>query len=122
MKSGVLIVDDLYFIRILIRETLEKENIPVIGEAENGLQALELYEKVKPDIVLLDITMPVMDGLTALKALKSKYPEAKVVMCSALGQEKYIIKAIQFGASDFVVKPFKPERLINAIKKASEVY
>ena len=122
MKSGVLIVDDLYFLRILIREILEKENIPVIGEAENGLQALELYEEVKPDIVLLDITMPVMDGLTALKALKSKYPEAKVIMCSALGQEKYIIRAIQFGASDFVVKPFKPERLINAIKKASEVY
>ncbi|MCL2480889.1 MAG: response regulator [Spirochaetaceae bacterium] len=120
MKSGVLIVDDLYFIRIAIREILEKENVPIIGEAENGLQAIQLYEEIKPDIVLLDITMPLMDGLTALRILKSKYPESKVVMCSALGQQKYIIKAIQLGASDFVVKPFKPERLINSIKKAFE--
>ena len=118
MKSGVLIVDDLYFIRISIREILEKEKLPVAGEAENGLEALRFYEERKPDIVLLDITMPLMDGLTALKALKSKYPDAKVVMCSALGQQEYIIKAIQLGASDFVIKPFKPERLINSIKKA----
>ncbi len=117
MKTGVLIVDDLYFIRISIKEILEKEGVPIAGEAENGLEALELFEKTKPDIVLLDITMPLMDGLTALKVLKSKYPESKVVMCSALGQQKYIIKAIQLGASDFVVKPFKPERLINAITK-----
>ena len=118
MKSGVLIVDDLYFIRISIREILEKEKVPIAGEAENGLQAIQLYEERKPDLVLLDITMPLMDGLTALQVLKSKYPEAKVVMCSALGQQKYIIKAIQLGASDFVIKPFKPERLINSIKKA----
>ncbi|MCL2294585.1 MAG: response regulator [Spirochaetes bacterium] len=118
MKSGVLIVDDLYFMRISIREILEKEEVPVVGEAENGLEALQLYEELKPDIVLLDITMPVMDGLTALQVLKSKYPEAKVVMCSALGQQKYIIRAIQLGAADFVVKPFQPERLIGSIKKA----
>jgi len=120
MKSGVLIVDDLYFIRISIREILDKERIPVVGEAENGIEALKLYEELKPDIVLLDITMPLMDGLTALQVLKSKCPEAKVVMCSALGQQKYIIKAIQLGALDFVVKPFKPERLVNSIKKAFE--
>jgi two-component system chemotaxis response regulator CheY len=118
MKSGVLIVDDLYFIRLAIRDVLEKGNVPITGEAENGLEAIKLFEELKPDIVLLDITMPVMDGLTALQLLKTKYPEAKVVMCSALGQQKYIIKAIQLGASDFVVKPFKPERLINSIKKA----
>ncbi|MCL2792348.1 MAG: response regulator [Spirochaetaceae bacterium] len=120
MKSGILIVDDLYFVRLAIREILEKENMHIVGEAENGLHALQLFEEKKPDIVLLDITMPLMDGLTALKMLKSKYPGAKVVMCSALGQQKYIIKAIQLGASDFVVKPFKPERLINSIKKALE--
>ena len=120
MKSGVLIVDDLYFIRIAIREILEKEKLPIAGEAENGLEALRFYEEMKPDIVLLDIMMPLMDGLTALKVLKSKYPDAKVVMCSALGQQQYIIKAIQLGASDFVIKPFKPERLINSIKKAFE--
>ncbi|MDX9802194.1 MAG: response regulator [Spirochaetia bacterium] len=117
MKSGVLIVDDLQFVRISIKEVLEKEGIPVAGEAADGMAALEMYEKTRPDIVLLDITMPVMDGLSALKFLKTKYPESKVIMCSALGQQKYIIRAIQLGASDFVVKPFKPERLISSIRK-----
>lgn len=117
MKSGVLIVDDLQFVRVSIREILEKEGIRIAGEAENGLNALELFEEKKPDIVLLDITMPVMDGLTALKALKSRYPDSKVVMCSALGQQKYIIRAIQLGASDFVVKPFHPDRLVSSIRK-----
>ncbi len=118
MKSGVLIVDDLQFVRVSIREILVKEGISVAGEAENGFRALELYEKLNPDIVLLDITMPLMDGLSALKLLKAKYPGSRVIMCSALGQQKYIIRAIQLGACDFVVKPFRPERLVNSIKKA----
>ena len=121
MKSGVLIVDDLQFVRISIKEILQREGIAVAGEAENGYVALKLYEEKKPDIVLLDITMPVMDGLTALKLLKAAYPESTVIMCSALGQQKYIIKAIQLGADDFVVKPFKSERLINAIRKALRI-
>jgi two-component system chemotaxis response regulator CheY len=118
MEKGVLVVDDLQFVRASIREILEKEGFYIAGEAENGLMALEMYERLKPGIMLLDITMPVMDGLSALKILKRKYPAAKVVMCSALGQQKYIIRAIQLGARDFVVKPFKPERLISSVRKA----
>jgi two-component system chemotaxis response regulator CheY len=118
MKNGILIVDDLFFIRAAIREILEEKGMPVAGEAENGLKALELYRDLSPDLVLMDITMPELDGLTALEILKTKYNDSKIIMCSALGQQKYIIKAINLGASDFIVKPFKPERLINSIKKS----
>ena len=117
MKPKILIADDLEFVRITIREIIEKHGWSVSGEAENGKTALFMYEKNRPDILLLDISMPVMNGLTALKMLKDKYPEAKVIMCSALGQQKYIVKAIQLGAADFVVKPFKAERLISSISK-----
>ncbi len=117
MKPRILIADDLEFVRITIREIIEKRDWLVAGEAENGKKAILMYEKIKPDILLLDISMPVMNGLTALKMLKDKYPDAKVIMCSALGQQKYIVKAIQLGASDFVVKPFKAERLISSISK-----
>ena len=121
MKLKILIADDLKFVRISICEILQKEGFIVCGEAENGSAMLSKYEAVKPDIVLLDITMPVMDGLTALKILKNNHPDAKVIMCSALGQQKYIIRAIQLGASDFVVKPFKPERLVSSINKTMKL-
>ena len=117
MKPRILIADDLEFVRITIREIIEKQGWVVSGEAENGKSAILMYERIKPDILLLDISMPVMNGLTALKMLKDKYPESKVIMCSALGQQKYIVKAIQLGAADFVVKPFKAERLISSIGK-----
>ncbi len=117
MKPNILIADDLQFVRITIRDIIEKQGWTVSGEAENGKAAIMLYEKIKPDILLLDISMPVMNGLTALKLLKEMYPESRVIMCSALGQQKYIVKAIQLGAADFVVKPFKPERLISSIRK-----
>lgn len=117
MSLKILVVDDLKFVRISIRDILEKEGFIVAGEAEDGAKALSAFEVLKPDIVLLDITMPVMDGLTALRLLKRKYPSSRVIMCSALGQQKYIIRAIQLGADDFVVKPFKKERLISSIRK-----
>lgn len=117
MKPKILIADDLQFVRITIRDIIERQGWYVTGEAENGKSAVLMYEKTHPDILLLDISMPVMNGLTALKMLKEIYPESKVIMCSALGQQKYIVKAIQLGASDFVVKPFKAERLISSIRK-----
>ncbi|MCG8573016.1 MAG: response regulator [Spirochaetes bacterium] len=117
MSARVLIVDDLAFIKLLIRDTLEKAGFNVAGEASNGIEAVELYRKLKPDIVLLDITMPKMDGIQALTEIMKHDKSAKVIMCSALGQQKLIIQSIQLGAKDFIVKPFKPERIIGAIKK-----
>lgn len=119
MTLKALIIDDLHFMRTIIREILEQAGYIVVGEAENGEEGVFLYEKLKPDIVLLDITMPVMDGLTALKHILKKDPGSKIIMCSALGQQEYIIKAIQLGAKDFIVKPFNPERILSAVKKAA---
>jgi two-component system, chemotaxis family, chemotaxis protein CheY len=119
MPIGILVVDDLRFMRTIIRDILESAGIEVIGEAENGVECLDLYEEKQPDIVLLDITMPVMDGIETLRELKRKYSDSTIIMCSALGQQEYIIKAIQLGAKDFIVKPFNPERMLSAIHKAS---
>jgi len=118
MSARVLIVDDLAFIKLIIRDTLEKTGFEVAGEASNGIEAVEMYKRLKPDIVLMDITMPRMDGIQALQEIMKFDPNAKVIMCSALGQQKLIIQSIQLGAKDFIVKPFKPERIIGAIKKA----
>jgi len=117
----VLIVDDLAFIKLIIKDTLEKKGFEVVGEASNGIEAIELYTKIKPDVVLMDITMPRMDGIQALSKIMDYDKNAKVIMCSALGQQRLIIQAIQLGAKDFIVKPFKPERIIGAIKKALNV-
>ncbi len=118
MSARVLIVDDLAFIKLIIRDTLEKTGFEVVGEASNGLEAVEMYKRLKPDIVLMDITMPRMDGIQALQEIMKFDSNAKVIMCSALGQQKLIIQSIQLGAKDFIVKPFKPERIVGAIKKA----
>ena len=118
MAASVLLVDDLLFMRIVLRDICRKEGLTVAGEAANGMDALLLYKKLKPDVVLMDITMPVMDGLTALKKIRIADPAARVIMCSSLGQDEYIIRAVQAGARDFVVKPFTGERIISAIKKA----
>ena len=115
---GVLIVDDLQFMRTAIREILQNEGIPVAGEAENGRKCLEFYYGNPVELVLLDITMPVMDGIEALGKLKMLDPDVRVVMCSAMGQDKYIIRSIQLGAVDFIVKPFKAERIVSAVRKA----
>lgn len=121
MKVRVLIVDDLSFMRSAIREILESAEIIVAGEAEDGLQGVKMYGNLLPDVVLMDITMPNLDGLSALKRIRRHDPHARVVMCSSLGQERYILRAIQLGARDFIVKPFKPQRVISAVKKAAGV-
>ncbi len=121
MAVSVLIVDDLTFIKIVLRDILEKSGFHVIGEASNGKQAVAMYQERHPDVVLMDITMPDMDGLTALKKIREVDPAAKVIICSALGQQRLIVQAIQLGAKDFIVKPFQPPRVVSALKKALDL-
>ena len=115
--AKVLIVDDAAFMRISIKNMLTKNGYEVVGEAENGLIGIELYKELQPDIVTMDITMPEMSGLDALKEIQKLDPQAKVVMVSAMGQEAMVREAIVSGAKGFIVKPFKEEGIIAAIKK-----
>jgi two-component system chemotaxis response regulator CheY len=117
MANRILVVDDAAFMRMMIRDILTKNGYEVCGEANDGSQAIEKFKEVKPDLITMDITMPEMDGITALKEIKKLDPNAKVVMCSAMGQQAMVIDAIQAGAKDFIVKPFQPDRVIEAIKK-----
>lgn len=114
----VLVVDDLAFMRDAVRNALESAGMQCVGEAQNGREALKKYAELRPDVVVLDITMPEMDGITALTQLMRRDASARVVMCSALSEESMIIRAIQLGAKDFVVKPFRPERVASAVRKA----
>ncbi|MFP4363760.1 MAG: response regulator [Spirochaetia bacterium] len=121
MKTQVLIVDDLSFVRKAIRSSLENAGFSIAGEAENGYECIRLLREKQPDIILLDITMPGPDGLTVLQKITSEFQNVKVIMCSALGQDKYIVKAIQLGAKDFVVKPFSSERIVSAVNKVASL-
>jgi len=118
---NILIADDLQFIKLVLRDLLEKAGFRVVGEASNGEEAIELFLDKRPDVVLMDITMPKMDGLTALKKILKIDPGAKIIMCSALGQQTLIVQALQMGAKDFIVKPFRPERVVNSIKKILDI-
>lgn len=118
MAKKVLIVDDAAFMRMMIKDILTKNGFEVAGEAENGITAIEKYKDIRPDLVTMDITMPEMDGIAAVKEILAFDPEAKVIMCSAMGQQAMVIDAIQAGAKDFIVKPFQPERVIEAVSKA----
>ncbi|MDD4802264.1 MAG: response regulator [Syntrophomonas sp.] len=118
MGKRVLIVDDAAFMRMMIKDILSKNGYEVVGEAENGMIAIEKYKEVKPDLVTMDITMPEMDGIAAVKEIVSYDSKARVIMCSAMGQQAMVIDAIQAGAKDFIVKPFQPERVIEAVSKA----
>lgn len=115
--ANILLVDDAAFMRMMLKDILTKNGYTVVGEAENGLKAIDKYRELKPDLALMDITMPEMDGLQALKKIKGEWPDAKVVMCSAMGQQAMVIEAIQSGARDFIVKPFQPDRVIEAVRK-----
>lgn len=115
--AKILIVDDAAFMRMMIKDILEKNGFQVVGEANNGLKAVELYKKEKPDVVTMDITMPDMDGIEAVKEIKAFDPAAKIIMCSAMGQQTMVMDAIKAGAKDFIVKPFQPDRVLEAIKK-----
>ena len=117
MAKNILICDDAAFMRMMIKDILTKNGYNIAGEAENGQKAVEKYNETSPDLVLMDITMPEMDGIQALKKIKEADANACVIMCSAMGQQAMVIEAIQSGAKDFIVKPFQAERVLEAVKK-----
>ncbi len=116
-QKKILIVDDAVFMRMKLKDILEKNGYTVVGEAENGKEAFEKYQTTMPDLVTMDITMPEVDGLEALKMIKEYDSAAKVVMCSAMGQQGMVMDAIRAGALDFIVKPFDTDRVIKAVDK-----
>lgn len=113
----ILVVDDAVFMRKILSDILIKGGHEIVGEASNGNEAYDEYKKLQPDIVTMDITMPVCDGISALHKIKTDFPNAKVIMCSAMGQQAMVLEAIKYGAKDFIVKPFRPDRVIDAINK-----
>ncbi|WP_368490680.1 response regulator [Clostridium sp. BJN0013] len=115
--AKILIVDDAAFMRMMIKDILEKNGFEVVGEANNGIKAVELYKKETPDVVTMDITMPDMDGIEAVKQIRAIDANAKIIMCSAMGQQTMVMDAIKAGARDFIVKPFQPDRVLEAINK-----
>lgn len=112
----ILITDDAMFMRAMLKGILI-ENKYAVYEAKNGQEAVDVYTAVQPDLVFMDITMPIMDGITATKTIRALYPEAVVVMCTALGQQSMVIEAVQAGAKDFIVKPFQPDRVLECVLK-----
>jgi two-component system chemotaxis response regulator CheY len=115
--AKVLIVDDAAFMRMMLKDILLKNGYEVAGEAQNGIKAVELYKSEKPDVVTMDITMPEMDGIQAVKEIRAFDSSSKIIMCSAMGQQAMVMEAIKSGARDFVVKPFQPERVLESLKK-----
>jgi len=118
--ARILIADDASFMRQMIREIIEPEGHEVVGEATNGIEAVELFRELQPELVTMDIVMPKRSGIDAVKAILAEQPSARIVMCSALGQETLVTEALQAGACDFIVKPFKPESVISTLKKVIE--
>lgn len=116
MSKDILVVDDAAFMRMMIRDILSKEGY-VIHEAVNGRDAVEKYAEVHPDLVTMDITMPEMDGIEALRSIKGSFPGARVLMVSAMGQQKMIVEALESGAMDFLVKPFQPTKVLETVKR-----
>ncbi len=112
----ILVVDDAVFMRSMIRDIFARGPFAIVGEAENGIQAVRLYQELRPDLTTMDIVMPQMDGITALREIMRLDPSARVVMCSALGQEALIAEAIEAGARDFIVKPFQPSRVLKVVQ------
>ena len=118
MKAKILIADDSAYMRSILKDLLLRNGYDVIGEAENGREVIELYGKLKPDVIAMDIMMPEMSGTQALKELKERYPEARVVMSAAMGQQNLVVEAIRAGAAEFFIKPVQAERVVEAIDKA----
>ncbi len=115
--ARILIIDDAKFMRITLSNILKKANHEIVGEGETGKEAIRLYSELNPDLVTMDITMPEMSGLEAVKEIKKEYPHAKVIMCSAMGQQKMVVEAIEAGAKDFIVKPFDEGRVMDAVNR-----
>jgi two-component system chemotaxis response regulator CheY len=117
MKGKILVVDDAAFMRMMIKDILTKEGYEIAGEAATGREAVEKFSQLKPDVVTMDITMPEMNGIEALKQILNYNSNAKVVMVSAMGQDKLIIEALEAGAVDFIVKPFQPKKVVETVAK-----
>lgn len=117
MGKNILLVDDAAFMRMMLKDILTKNGYEIVGEAENGAKALDKYKETMPDLVIMDITMPEVDGIQAVKNIIAYDKDAKIIMCSAMGQQAMVIEAIQAGAKDFIVKPFQAERALEAVKK-----
>lgn len=115
--ASVLVVDDAIFMRISLRNTLEKLSHTVVGEAANGEEAIDKYSIHQPDLCLMDITMPEVDGIAAIKGIRSKHPQAKIIVVSSMGQKHMVLEAMKAGAAHFVVKPFSEQSLVDAINK-----
>jgi two-component system chemotaxis response regulator CheY len=113
----VLVCDDAIFMRTMIADILAQAGFEVVGEAESGVQAIEKYRQLKPDLVTMDIVMPDMGGIEAVREICREDPDAKVLMCSAMGQQALVVEAIQAGAKDFIVKPFQPSRVLEAVQR-----
>jgi len=118
MAATILIADDLSFMRMIEKEILAERGYRVVGEAADGRDAVEKYKRLRPDVVVMDITMPNMNGLDAMRRIFSIDPHARLIMCAALGPQHLIVDAIKAGVKDFIVKPFKPDRMLAAIRKA----
>ena len=117
MNHTVLVCDDAIFMRTMISDILTQAGFEIVGEAESGLQAVEKFRQLKPDLVTMDIVMPDMGGIDAVREICKADPDAKVLMCSAMGQQALVVEAIQAGAKDFVVKPFQPSRVLEAVQR-----
>ncbi len=117
MGHTVLVCDDAIFMRTMISDILSQAGYEVVGEAETGAQAVERYRALKPDLVTMDIVMPDMSGIEAVREICKENPDAKILMCSAMGQQALVVEAIQAGAKDFVVKPFQPSRVLEAVQR-----
>lgn len=119
MAKTILITDDTAFMRMTLKNVIEKNGYNVVGEAGDGEEAVALYSELKPDMVTMDITMPKMDGITAIKEIMKIDPHAKIIVCSAMGQKPMVIEALSAGAKDFLVKPFDAERVVESLRKIS---
>jgi len=119
MGLRILIADDALFMRNMLRDIFVKAGFQVVGEAANGVEAVERYHELRPDLVTMDIVMPLKSGIEALQQITREDPDARVVMCSALGQEALVIEAVQAGAKDFIVKPFKEERVLDVVRRVT---
>ncbi|OMF63295.1 two-component system response regulator [Paenibacillus sp. FSL R5-0490] len=115
--ARILIVDDAKFMRVTLSSILKKADHDIVGEGENGKEAVDLFVNLKPDLVMMDITMPEMSGLEAVREIKRENPNAKVIMCSAMGQQKVVVESIEAGAKDFIIKPFDEGRVLEAVNR-----
>lgn len=117
MAKRILITDDALFMRVTLKNILTKNGYEIAGEAANGRESVELYKTTRPDLVTMDITMPEMDGISAVREIRSFDPNAKIIMCTAMGQKNMVMEAVSAGARDFIVKPFQPEKVLEAVNK-----